>query len=63
MDSKMTYEQHKECIRAIADVMGAGETKRICPLCGGRLIVSAVGNSGSVRCENDCFKEKTVRGI
>ena len=63
MAIKLTYEQSKMCTAAIKDVMDTGHTQRVCPICGGQLKVTVEGYSGDVRCENDCFEARTVRGL
>lgn len=64
MATDLTLEQYiASCLPAIGDVIDTGKTTHTCPICGGKFIIHLVGDSGSIRCENGCFKEKTFRGI
>nr|DAU96694.1 MAG TPA: PADR1 domain protein [Caudoviricetes sp.] len=64
MAIKLSFEQEMECIRAIADVMYTGKTKRVCPVCKGELKTEIYETSGETWCKDkDCFEHVTIRGI
>lgn len=64
MVMKLTREQCGDCAAALREVLEKGFTNRMCPLCGQKLIIDTVGESGEVRCETEnCFGKLTFRGI
>ena len=64
MATMLKIEQVEHLLYALSDVSKDGKTERKCPICGGELIVTPLGNSGEVSCSTPgCIEKEVFRGI